>query len=276
MVVDGLPLVSIITPVYNGSEYLEGLIQSVRSQEYPNIEHLIIDDGSDDHGATVSILHRYPHVRWWSQPNKGQYAAMNEGLAAAQGEILCFVSADDMVSPNAVQVAADYLGSHPFMDGVFGITRYINQSGKDQPYWMPFPMAPLSLYPYFAHISHCSLYIRKQSIERYKLAFDAALRFTGDYEWIIRLYKVGLRIGTIYQELSRVRLHTDQTSQRNKDGSSREAQAVRKAHGINPILYFLFSMVNIFLIRVWKLGRMLLDVGLRGMVRFLVNRNSQP
>lgn len=275
MVVDGLPLVSIITPVYNGSEYLEGLIQSVRSQGYPNIEHLVIDDGSDDHGATVAILQKYPHVRWWSQPNKGQYATMNEGVAAAQGEIVCFVSADDMLSPNAVQVAADYLGSHPCMDGVFGITRYMDQSGKDQPYWIPFHMAPLSLYPYFAHISHCSLYIRKQSIERYRLSFDPSLRFTGDYEWIIRLYKVGLKIGAIYQELSRVRLHTDQTSQRNKEESTREAQAVRKAHRVNPVLYFLFSTVNVFLIRIWKFGRMLKDIGLRGIVMYLVHRNSQ-
>jgi hypothetical protein len=186
------------------------------------------------------------------------------------------VSADDIVSPNAVQSAADYLDSHPSMDGVFGITRYMDQSGNDQLYWLPFHMASPSLYPYFAHISHCSLYVRKQSIERYRLTFDPALQFTGDYEWIIRLHKVGLKIGKIYQELSRVRLHTDQTSHRNQDGSTREAQAVRTAHGINPILYFLFSTVNVFLIRIWKFGRMLKEIGLRGMVMYLVHRNSQP
>ena len=74
------PLITIITPVYNGAEYLDELIQSVLRQDYPNIEHLIIDDGSQDGGATVSVLQKYPHLRWWSRENKGQYATMNEGL----------------------------------------------------------------------------------------------------------------------------------------------------------------------------------------------------
>ena len=56
MEMNAQPLVSIITPVYNGAEYLDELIQSVLRQDYPNIEHLIIDDGSQDDGATVSVL----------------------------------------------------------------------------------------------------------------------------------------------------------------------------------------------------------------------------
>jgi glycosyltransferase involved in cell wall biosynthesis len=61
------PLVSIMTPVYNGSKYIEELILSVKSQDYTEIEHIVIDDGSADNGATVDILKRYPHVRWWSR-----------------------------------------------------------------------------------------------------------------------------------------------------------------------------------------------------------------
>ncbi len=60
------PLVTIITPVYNGAKYIEELILSVKAQDYPYIEHIIIDDGSDDGGATVAILKRHTHLRWWS------------------------------------------------------------------------------------------------------------------------------------------------------------------------------------------------------------------
>jgi glycosyltransferase involved in cell wall biosynthesis len=274
MVVDGLPLVSIITPVYNGAEYLEELIQSVRSQDYPNIEHLIIDDGSNDGEATISILRRHPHLRWWSQTNKGQYAAMNEGSVAAQGEVLCFVNADDLVSPHAVAIAVQYLASHPGMDGVFGITHYIDQNAKDQPYWLPFYMAPLRFYPYFAHVSHCSLYVKKRSVEEHGLSFNPSLRFTGDYEWMIRIHKAGLRIGRIYEELSRVRIHTDQASQRNRAASVQEARKVRKAQKINNVVYFLLSRINLLLLRVWKVNQMLREIGVRGMVTYLVNRNS--
>ncbi|MBE3118290.1 MAG: glycosyltransferase, partial [Candidatus Atribacteria bacterium] len=102
---DVLPLVSIITPVYNGAAFIEELILSVQRQDYPNIEHIIIDDGSRDDGATIAILKRYPHLRWWSRENKGQYATMNEGLEAAKGEFVCFISADDLLTPGAVKIA---------------------------------------------------------------------------------------------------------------------------------------------------------------------------
>ena len=85
IVKDELPLVSIVTPVYNGSLYLEEFIRSVLAQDYPRIEHIVIDDGSTDGGATVEILKRFPHLRWWSRENKGQYPTMNEGFAAADG-----------------------------------------------------------------------------------------------------------------------------------------------------------------------------------------------
>ena len=88
---------------------METLIQSVLNQDYPNIEHIIIDDGSQDNGVTVSVLSKYHHLHWWSRPNKGQYATMNEGLLAAQGEIICFVSADDLVSPDAIKTAVEAL-----------------------------------------------------------------------------------------------------------------------------------------------------------------------
>src|SRR5215207_4022064 len=89
-------LVSIITAVRNGAPYLESLIESVLAQDYTNFEHIIIDDGSDDNDATVSILKRYPHIRWWSCENKGQYATQNEGLVAAKGSIVGIISADDV------------------------------------------------------------------------------------------------------------------------------------------------------------------------------------
>jgi glycosyltransferase involved in cell wall biosynthesis len=276
MVVAALPLVSIITPVYNGSRYIEDLIQSVLVQDYPNIEHLIIDDGSQDNGATVAVLQKYPHIRWWSHSNRGQYATMNEGFLAARGEVLCFVNADDLVAQDAVKTAVQYMRQHPLLDGVFGSTSYIDQSGKDYPYWVPFHTAPLRFYPYFAHISHCSLYVRKRSLEQHGLFFDPALRFVGDYEWIIRMYKAGCQIGSIKQELSKVRLHTDQASQKNRAASVQEARAVLRSQKINIVSHFLLSTINVFVLRVWKLARLLKSTGVRGMVTYLVKRNSHP
>jgi glycosyltransferase involved in cell wall biosynthesis len=274
MVVRDRPAVTIITPVYNGAEYLEALIQSVLHQDYPNIEHIAIDDGSQDNGATVAILQKYPHLRWWSRPNQGQYATMNEGLLAAQEGIICFVNADDIVAPDAVKTAVEYMQKHPLLDGVFGSTSYMDQSGNDYPYWIPFQMAPIRFYPYFAHISHCSLYVKKQSLEQHGLSFDPSLRFVGDYEWIIRIYQAGLRLGVVRHELSKVRIHTDQASQKNRQASALEARRVLSAQHINKVTYFLFSMANLFLLRAWKFARMLKEIGVRGMVAHLAKRIS--
>ncbi len=274
MVIDAFPLVSIITPVYNGAEYLEDLIQSVLDQSYPNIEHIVIDDGSQDNGATVAVLRKHPHLRWWSRENRGQYATMNEGLSAAHGEIICFVSADDIVLPDAVMIAVEHMTEQSLLDGVFGITSYMDEHGNNHPYWIPFSTAPIRFYPYFAHISHCSLYVKKESIQKHGLFFDPSLRFVGDYEWIIRIHKAGLRIGVIHHELSRVRVHDNQASRKYRANSEVEARKVLKDQRINNLNFILLSTLNVFLLRVWKLGRMLKTIGLRGIVTRLAKRDS--
>ena len=88
---NGPPLVSIITVVYNGHRTLEETIQSVVNQNYPNIEYLIIDGGSTD--GTMEILKKYDDTidYWISEPDKGVYHAMNKGIEIAQGEWLYFL-----------------------------------------------------------------------------------------------------------------------------------------------------------------------------------------
>ena len=247
------PLVSLITPVNDGAEYLEELILSVLKQDYPNIEHLIIDDGSQDGGATLTILQKYDHLRWWSRENKGQYETMNEGLLAAQGEVVCFVSADDVISPGAITSAMEFLERCSHYDGVFGITNYIDMEGKIRPYLVPFRKASLSFYPYFAHISHCSLYVRLSSLQKHRLLFDPSLRYVGDYDWMIRIHKSHLRIGRIDRELSRVRIHDDQASQKYQDASRLETRKVVRAHRINRVLRFLLLLIYKMQIWMWKI-----------------------
>jgi glycosyltransferase involved in cell wall biosynthesis len=237
------PLVTIMTPVYDGSEYLDELIQSVLKQDYPHIEHLIIDDGSQDDGATVAILKQYPQLRWWSRANKGQYATMNEGLQTAEGEIICFVSADDVLVPGAVSAVVEFLSKHSHDDGVFGITTRIDPAGESLPFYIPFRTAPMAFYPYFAHISHCSLYVKTASLRKHELQFDSTLKYVGDYDWMIRIYKSGLKVGLLKQELSRVRLHPDQASRKFAGGSQLEEQKVLDSQQIDTLAYRFFHWI---------------------------------
>ncbi len=247
------PLVTIMTPVYNGAEYLDELIQSVLEQDYPNIEHLIIDDGSQDDGATVAVLKKYPHLRWWSRENVGQYATMNEGLDAARGSIICFISADDIVAPSALSLVVQFLESYQKYDGVFGITSHIDRDGEALPNPLPFRLAPMSFIPYFAHISHCSLYIKKEALLQHQLKFDSSFKFVGDYEWMIRINKSKLKIGIIGRELSKVRIHDSQASQVFNQKSSLEKKSILEKYKVNKIYYFILWGINLFVMRIKKI-----------------------
>jgi len=229
------PLVSIITPVYNGAQYLEELIQSVRGQEYPRIEHLIIDDGSTDGGSTLAILKRNPHLRWWSRENRGQYATMNEGLQAAHGDIVCFVSADDLLVPGAVGRAAEFFRRCPECDVAIGRTQFITESGA--PYAdAPFQSAPVRCYAYLSQISHCSMYSKRDRLLDHDLRFDPGLHFVGDYDWILRIIAC-LPLGRIDAYLAQVRVHAGQTSKQHRHAMTEEQRRVVAAHHVNPILF---------------------------------------
>ena len=106
------PLVSVVIPAYNHARYVEEAIQSVLSQTYTNIELIVLDDGSTD--DTPEILKRYSGRFYWeSQPNMGQACTLNKGWQMARGELLSYFSADDVLLPDAISSAVEYLCANP-------------------------------------------------------------------------------------------------------------------------------------------------------------------
>lgn len=107
-----LPLVSIVVPAYNHGEYVRDAIQSVLDQDYPNIELIVIDDGSTDN--TREILEEFgDKFRWETQPNAGQARTLNRGWSEARGELLGYLSADDVLLPGAVSTSVRHLLADP-------------------------------------------------------------------------------------------------------------------------------------------------------------------
>jgi glycosyltransferase involved in cell wall biosynthesis len=84
---------TIITPSYNQAPYIEQTIHSVLTQDYPCVEHIVIDGGSTD--RTVDLLKKYPHLQWVSEKDRGQADALNKGLAKASGDIIGWINSDD-------------------------------------------------------------------------------------------------------------------------------------------------------------------------------------
>lgn len=100
------PLVSVITPTYNQADYLEQAIESVLNQDYPNIEYLVINDGSTDN--TEKILQKYNgKIRWESQQNSRENPTINKALKMVNGEIIGKLSSDDFYYPTLVSEIVD-------------------------------------------------------------------------------------------------------------------------------------------------------------------------
>lgn len=123
------PLVSIVTPVYNGEKYLEETIQSVLGQTYGNIEYIIVDGGSSD--RTLSIIRKYENkiAYWVSEPDKGVYDAINKGFRMATGEILAWLNADDKYYHSAIEIVARVFTKYPEIQWITGIPTFYDKKG---------------------------------------------------------------------------------------------------------------------------------------------------
>ena len=122
------PKISVITPSLNSGKYIEQGIQSVLGQDYPNFEHIVVDGGSTD--GTIEILKKYPHLKWVSEPDRGQSHAMNKGFQMATGEIIVYLNADDFFEPNAFYTAVKYLNKENDMYFVVGECNVIDDEGN--------------------------------------------------------------------------------------------------------------------------------------------------
>lgn len=112
MTTNTYPLVSIVTPAYNQADYLAETIESVLAQDYPNVEYIVLDDGSTD--ETPAVLQRYDgRVRHERHPNRGQANTLNRGWEMARGSLIGYLSSDDRLEPNAVSKLVKALSERP-------------------------------------------------------------------------------------------------------------------------------------------------------------------
>ena len=123
------PLVSIVTPSLNQGPFIEETIRSVLGQDHPRLEHIVVDGGSTD--ETIRILERYrSRLRFVSEPDAGQAAAINKGFRSSKGEILAWLNSDDVYEPGAVSAAVAFLGERPDLMLVYGDATLMDAQGR--------------------------------------------------------------------------------------------------------------------------------------------------
>ena len=102
------PLISVIMPAYNALPYIDQAIRSVLDQDYPNIELIVVDDGSRD--GTPELAEQFgDRVKVLRQKNAGPAAARNKGIAASRGDFIAFLDADDVWLPGKASMQVQYL-----------------------------------------------------------------------------------------------------------------------------------------------------------------------
>jgi glycosyltransferase involved in cell wall biosynthesis len=120
--------ISIITPVLNDEKYIRTAIESVLNQNYPHVEHIVIDGLSTD--KTADILKEYKHLTWISEKDNSGAEAINKGLDMATGDIICLLPADDYYEPNIFKDIIDTFRKYPDCKWISGYGKIVNDEGN--------------------------------------------------------------------------------------------------------------------------------------------------
>lgn len=183
------PTISIITPNFNQAKYIEQTIQSVLSQNYPNLEYIIIDGGSND--GSIDIIKKYEHqlAYWVSEKDNGMYDAIQKGFAISTGEIMSYINSDDLLQPYSLFTAAEIFSKNQNIHWINGIPNIIDMYGRivhvgSLPNWTKFHY----LTGQYKFIQQEGVFWSRNLWDRSGARFNVNLKLAGDMELWSRFF----------------------------------------------------------------------------------------
>jgi glycosyltransferase involved in cell wall biosynthesis len=259
-------LVSIITPSYNQGKFIEDAILSVKNQDYPNVEHIIVDGGSTDN--TLKILKKYEgtyNLRWISEPDEGQSDAINKGVRMSNGEIIGWLNSDDVYfDKHVVSRIVEEFYRHQDVDLIHGDSLII---GEDN-----------SIIQVVGHLSHIeydqilvsnqisapATFIRKKE----DIILDKNLHYAMDYELWVRLMKNNMKFKHVDDIVACPRNHPSAKTTAQRDKLYAEMKKVQKRYGQSfGLKYHLLNFMD-------KVHKGYLRVkGIQKLLSIYINRN---
>ncbi len=220
--------VSLVTPVYNQGEYVAQTIESVLAQDYPALQYIVVNDGSTD--STPEVLSRYQsRLRVISQPNAGQASALNSGWSVSSGQYLGYLSADDLLEPQAIRSLANALDTHPDAVVAYGDYHLIDRMGRPMRLQTTREYSQEALEIDLVCLPGAGVLFRRSVFESLG-GWNTALRQVPDFEFWLRASRLGpfLRVPL---PLARYRVHEDSASYRHvSEARSDEIVAVADSH----------------------------------------------
>lgn len=205
-----IPKLSIVTPSFNQVHFIEETLRSVGSQRYPVLEHLVLDGVSTD--GTVEILKQYcsmpgwEHLRWISEPDRGQSDAINKGFRLATGDIIGWLNSDDVYESESFAIVSKAFEENPLVDFIYGDYRIIDADGKTLICKKEIEFDWEILLCGLNYIAQPNVFFRRRVFDQLGY-LNESLHYVMDYEFWLRAAAHGFRFHHIPRVFAACRWH---------------------------------------------------------------------
>ena len=225
------PLVSIVTPSYNQGRFIEDTLLSVKNQDYPSIEHIVVDGSSTDN--TLEILRTYEgtyDMRWISEPDRGQSDAVNKGFGMAKGDIVGWLNSDDVYfDGHAVSYVVEQFDRMHDVDVIYGDGVLINEVNLIVKVWHSIPWFDFSRLRRLDFIPQPSTFLRRNVILTHD--FNVDLELAIDYDFWLKIARDGATFQHVDRILSAFRSHGAAKTNTRWEELQAESKKVKQQYG---------------------------------------------
>lgn len=218
--------VSIITPSFDQKRYIGKCIESVLSQTYGNLEHIIVDNLSTD--GTSEVLRNYcddKRLKVISEKDNGQGDAVNKGLALSTGHVVMWLNSDDYLSsPNVVEEVVNIFQKNRNIDAVYGGVTFFDQVTNHRRYVPPLSML-YDMFRYIAFIGNSNIFLKRKIFEKHQVSVK--LHFVIDHEWLLRIFRGEMHYKKIPISITDFRRHPEAKTSVYDQGFKTEEGKIR-------------------------------------------------